>query len=58
MLIARISFDSAKVIFKEFLFLVVILMFLLFMRFSFGNLFLFYVGFEFTIVPTFLLILG
>jgi len=58
MLLASLRFDRSKAIFREFMGIIIILVFLLLFTFSFSSLFLFYVGFEFTIVPTFLLILG
>lgn len=57
-LLASVRFDFSKNIFREFILLVGLLVILLFYRFSFRNLFLFYIRFEFTIVPTFFLILG
>jgi len=57
-LLARIGFDFMKVISREFVLLMISLVFFLLIRFSFFSLFLFYMFFEFTIVPTFFLILG
>jgi NADH-ubiquinone oxidoreductase chain 4 len=57
-LLASLSYDFTKVLFKEFTLIVLLLVFLLILSFSFSRLFLFYIAFEFTIVPTFLLILG
>jgi len=58
MLLASLNFDFMKVIMREFILMVLLLIFLLILSFSFSRLFLFYIAFEFTIVPTFLLILG
>jgi len=58
MLLARLNFDFIKILVQEFILLVIFLVYLLVLSFSFSSLFLFYVSFELTIVPTFMLILG
>ena len=58
MLLASIRFDFMKIAPKDFVSMMFLLIFLLILRFSFTRLFLFYMAFEFTIIPTFLLILG
>jgi len=57
-LLASLNFDFMKVMMREFILMVLLLIFLLILSFSFSSLFLFYIAFEFTIIPTFLLILG
>jgi len=58
MILSSVSFRSMKILFKEFSNLVLVLVLVLYFSFSFSNLFLFYIRFELSIVPTFFLILG